>query len=90
MYLPLDLRFKAHNNDINTFVPNDTIINDESVYSSIKGDSEHNYKDKESFMGNRVYFNDSINNSSIRYDSNENFVHRLTFSESSSSISNKW
>ena len=40
-------------------------------------------------MGNRVYFNDSINNSSIRYDSKENFVHRLTFSESSSSISNK-
>ena len=63
---------------------NETINNDESVYSSIKGDSEHNYKEKILDNKKRVHFNDSLNNSSIRYNSNDNFVHHLIFSESSS------
>ena len=75
-----------HNQNSN--LNNDTIINNESVYSSIKEDSEYN-RDKILSNKKRVHFNDSINDNSIRYNSNENFIHHLIFSDSSSSISEK-
>ena len=83
------IKLKNIHTDINTFVPNNTIINDESVYSSINGDSDLNYKDKKSFIEKKVYLNDSMNNSNIRYNSDEKFMPRLEFSESSSSFSKK-
>jgi hypothetical protein len=69
---------------------NDTIINNESVYSSIKEGSDNNNKDKNSFKAKKVNLKDSLNNSSLRYSSNDNFIHHLIFSDSSgSSGSNK-
>ena len=69
---------------------NDTIINNESVYSSIKEGSDNNNKDKNSFKAKKVNLKDSLNNSSLRYSSNDNFIHHLIFSDSSgSSSSNK-
>ena len=78
---------KANQNNQNDLDNNDVIVNNESVYSSIKEGTEINNKDKNTYNKKRVCFNDSLNNSSIRYNSNDNFVHHLIFSESSSSVS---
>ena len=68
---------------------NDTILNNESVYSSIKGNSISNNDDNNS-INKKVNLNETLNGSSIKYNnSKDNFIHHLYFSESSSSVSNK-
>ena len=68
---------------------NDTIFNNESVYSSIKENSNLNNEDIIS-LNRKINLNDSLNGSSIKYNnSNDNFIHHLYFSDSSSSVSNK-
>ena len=75
-----------HSNNSNH---NDTILNNESVYSSIKENSNLNNDDIISF-NKKINLNDSLNGSSIKYNnSNDNFLHHLYFSDSSSSVSNK-
>lgn len=58
---------------------NNTIVNNESVFSSIKEDDTNKNSNNE----NKISMNES--HSEIRYNSNENFIHQLIFSESSKS-----